>query len=83
MVAADPDAPGILRTILAKLSPIVLETTMAVVKTTSRYGSDLNKSKNPYMVISAVLAPATGIKPIMYPYTVPNSNHNIIIKHLQ
>jgi hypothetical protein len=87
MVAADPEAPGIFSIMLAKLSPMVDATTIAVVKITKLYGSALNTSRNPHTVIRAVVAPATGINPKRKPYKVPatsqkNCSINIILRYI-
>jgi hypothetical protein len=66
-VAADPPAPGTLSITDEKESPIVDETTIAVVNMTKVYGSVLNTSMKEYIVMRAVVAPATGIRPIINP----------------
>ena len=76
IVAADPPAPGTLSMTDEKESPIVDETTIAVVNMTKVYGSVLNTSMKEYIVMRAVVAPATGIRPIINPYIVPANNHN-------
>jgi hypothetical protein len=50
-----------------KESPIVDDTTIAVVNMTKVYGSALKTSMKEYMVMRAVVAPATGISPIINP----------------
>ena len=80
IVAAAPAEPGMFITTPEKLSPIAHDTTTAVLKTTSEYGSERNISKNPYISNRPVETPATGIIPMINPYPVPSKHHKIYVK---